>query len=420
MDMGAVGSLDRLGGGGGVPVHRSGIRAHTRGRAVGILLFMLLPVLAACNRPAAHEPPLRAVRVLELGASQAQAGTMVYAGEVRARVESRLSFRVPGKLLKRLVNVGESVRAGQVLAELDGQDLALAQASAQAGMQAARAQWEQQQADFKRYQMLHEQGFIGLAELQRREAALQAAQAQWAQAQAQWDLQRNQKTYALLRADAPGVITAVEAEVGAVVAAGTPVLRLAHDGPREVLLAMPEDRLEDIRALQRLEAALEGDGLKVRLWGQTIERPARIREVAQAADPLTRTLAVRLQILAPAKPDQQPATKMPEPVLGQTASVLWPRQSQSGFQLPLTALGQQGGRSVVWLWDSVTQTVSPQPVEVGGAQGNEVWVQSGLKPGQKVVTAGIHVLSPGQKVTLYTPPVSSTSLSGPAQAVQPR
>jgi multidrug efflux pump subunit AcrA (membrane-fusion protein) len=146
-------------------------------------------------------------------------------GEVRARVEARLGFRLSGKLAKRMVEVGQSVKVGQVLAQLDPSDLQLAVDSARAQAEAARTQRDLAAADFKRFQALKEQNFISGAELERRDAALKAAQAQLDQAQAQLAVQSNQAAYTSLRADASGVVTAVEAEVGQVLAAGATVLR---------------------------------------------------------------------------------------------------------------------------------------------------------------------------------------------------
>jgi RND family efflux transporter MFP subunit len=177
---------------------------------------------------------------------------MEFSGEVRARVESRLGFRLNGKLAKRMVEVGQSVKVGQVLAQLDPSDLQLAVDSARAQAEAARTQRDLAAADFKRFQALKEQNFISGAELERRDAALKAAQAQLEQAQAQLAVQSNQAAYTSLRADASGVVTAVEAEVGQVLAAGATVLRVAADGPREVQFSVPEDKITAIKTGQKV------------------------------------------------------------------------------------------------------------------------------------------------------------------------
>lgn len=342
-------------------------------------------VLAGCSKPEPAQEPVRAVRTLTV--SEAAAGaTLEYAAEVRARTESRLGFRVGGKMVRRAVDLGDSVARGQVLAQLDPQDLRLGQEAAQAALSAARANLDQASADFKRFKELRDQGFISSAELERRETALKSAQAQHQQALAQAGTQGNQAAYASLTADASGVITGVEAEPGMVVGAGTPVLRLAHDGPRDVVFSVPEDKINLVKAL-----AEQGAVLQVRLWSNPSETlPAKVRELAAAADPVTRTYLVKADI------------GRPDVTLGQTATVAVSLPQAVGVtKLPLSALMEHQGQSSVWLVDGTSMTVKPQPVRVAGAEGNQVLVASGLQPGQVVVTAGVHVLTPGQKVRLF-------------------
>ncbi|MDP3336578.1 MAG: efflux RND transporter periplasmic adaptor subunit, partial [Rhodoferax sp.] len=198
----------------------------------GGLLLVLSAVLAACSKPAPPAEPVRSVKLITVGV-QSAGSQLEYAGEVRARVESTLGFRVGGKLLERPVEAGQRVKTGQLLARLDAQDLGLAADAARAQVAAARTTRDLAAADFKRYSELKNQGFIGSAELERREAGFKSAQAQLDQAQAQLSAQGNLAAYASLVADAPGVVTAVLAERGQVLAAGTPVLQLAHDGARD-------------------------------------------------------------------------------------------------------------------------------------------------------------------------------------------
>jgi membrane fusion protein, multidrug efflux system len=206
-----------------------------------VCVCMTALLLAACARPEPPPAPIRAVRTMTVGTSQANVAHD-YAAEIRSRSESRLGFRVAGKLLSREVNLGDRVRAGQVLARLDGQDLRLGADAARAGVNAAQVQFDLAMADLRRYRELHQQGFIGAAELDRREAGVRSAQSQLDQAKAQWSVQGNQAAYATLVADAAGVVTAVEAEPGQVLAAGTPVVRMAYDGPRDAVFSVPEDR----------------------------------------------------------------------------------------------------------------------------------------------------------------------------------
>jgi RND family efflux transporter MFP subunit len=325
---------------------------------------------------------VRAVRVMTV-AADAAGGVQEYAGEVRARAESRLGFRVAGKMTARQAEVGQRVRLGQPLAQLDPSDLKLQQEAALAGLRAAQAAFDFAAADFKRYEELRAQGFISGMELERRETTLKSARAQLEQAKAQADVQGNIATYAVLTASASGIVTATE--VGAVLSAGTPVLRLAHDGPRDVVFSVPEDAALGIRALLGRR-----DALRVRPWGQAATLPATVREVAAAADPATRTFLVRADLGA--APVQ----------LGQTLTVQLdlPRRDAAA-RLPLTAVMRQQGQTAVWVLDPASMTVKVQPIVVAGADGNSVMVASGLQSGQRVVTAGVHTLTPGQKVKLY-------------------
>lgn len=349
------------------------------------LTITTVAALVACSRPAPPQEPIRAVKVLTVGAG-AQVATQEYAAEVRARVESRLGFRVGGKLLARPAEVGQRVRVGQVLAQLDPQDLKLAADAARAQVTAMRTNRDLAAADFKRYQALKDQNFISGAELERREATLQAAQAQLDQVQAQLAVQANQIAYATLTSDVAGVVTAVLAEPGQVVAAGSPVVQLAQDGTRDVVFAVPEDQVAGIRV---------GSAVQVRTWAGAGALPATVREVAASADPVTRTFTVKVAL----PPNSDLA-------LGSTVTVvpasLQPANAQV-IKLPTSALRQhgQGQATAVWVLEPASMTVRLQPIEVSATDGNEVVVTGGLTPGMQVVVTGVHVLAPGQKVTFY-------------------
>jgi RND family efflux transporter MFP subunit len=368
-------------------------------RALSLALLVSV-ALVACSRSEPVPEPVRAVRVMTVS-PQSAGGAYEYAGEVKPRVESRLGFRVGGKMVRRSVDVGEAVKAGQVLAQLDPQDLRLGQDAARAATAAAQANVDQLAADYRRYKDLRDQGFISSADLERREMSLKTARAQLDQAKAQSDVQSNQAAYAALVADASGVITGVDAEAGMVVAAGAPVVRLAHDGPRDVVFSVPEDKVETIHAL-----ASHPGRLKVRLWGdaQAQVRDATLREISAAADPLTRTFLVKADLGdAPAGSNWR---------LGQTATVTVALPAVPGVaKLPLSALKEEQGRTVVWIVDRQTMTVATRPVQVAGADGNEAVVSDGLAPGLVVVTAGVHVLAPGQKVKFWVEP-DATGLQG--------
>lgn len=352
-------------------------------RAAGAAL-VLAAGLAACKQAPPPPEPVRAVKVVEVGSS-AYGTAPEFAGEVKARVESRLGFRVAGKITRRQAEVGQHVQAGAVLAQLDPRDYQLAAEAARAQANAALTNRDLSAADLKRYQGLRAQNFISEAELQRRESTYKAAQAQLEQAQAQVASQGNQARYTNLVADAAGVVTAVEAEPGQVVSAGTPVVRVANDGARDVVFAVPEDRASLIAP---------GSPVTVRTWsGNAPALEGTVREVAAAADAVTRTYTVKVAVDAASAPP-----------LGATVYVQPKALSLAGAQvikLPTSALRQEGKGSAVWVLDKTSMTVRSQPVEVATADGNEAVIASGVAPGMLVVSAGVHVLAAGQKVSIY-------------------
>ena len=372
------------------------------------LSFALLSglVLSGCSKVEPAPEPVRAVRTVIVGSDTA-GGSYEFAAEVKARTESRLGFRVGGKIVRRDADLGDSVKRGQVLAQLDAQDFRLGQDAARAGLAAAQANHDQSVADYRRFKELRDQGFISSADLERRDTTLKASQAQLDQAKSQASVQGNQAGYAVLTADASGVITGIDADPGTVVAAGSPVLRLAHDGPRDLVFSVPEDKAGLIKAL-----GAQPGSFKVRLWGAAAELlPATLREIAAAADPVTRTFLVKVDLGSAASAGVR---------LGQTATVVVELPKTTGVvKLPLSALKEAQGSSVVWVVDRDSMTVKPVPVQLAGADGNEAVITGGLAPGVIVVTAGVHVLNPGQKVKLYVDPgaASGAGLGGASAAV---
>ena len=349
--------------------------------------------LAGCAK---HEPepePIRAVKVITAGEST-PVTVAEYAGEVRARVESRLGFRVAGKVIRRQAEVGQRVRAGEVLAQLDPADYALATQAARAQVRSAQTNLDLTAADFKRYKDLRQQDFISGAELERREAALKAAQAQLDQAQAQLAAQSHQEAYTALVADVSGVVTAVEVEAGQVVAAGVPVVRVAQDGARDVVFAVPEDKVAGVKV---------GAAMGVRAWTDDRVVQGRVREVAASADPVTRTFAVKLAVPAEQSPPLGSTVYVVPSGAGTKAA-----SSSAAIRLPLSALRKDGADSAVWVLDEASMTVRSQAVKVDRVDANEAVVSEGLQIGQRVVVSGVHVLTPGQKVTLYQPARAAT------------
>lgn len=344
--------------------------------------------IAACSKPEAVQEPVRAVKVITVGAGTLTSGGE-FAGEVRARVESRLGFRVAGKITQRQAEMGQHVNAGAVLAQIDASDYQLAVQAAQAQVAGARTQRDLAQAEYKRYEGLRAQNFISAAELERREASLKAAQSTLDQALAQAQNQGNQSAYTQLRADVSGVITSVDGEVGQVVAAGTPVFRLAQDGPRDAVFAVSENMVMRLQKGQLMSAVMAQGGPTVQ---------GRIREIAGSADPVTRTFNVKLAL--------ESGEKLP---LGASVNVQAAGLTVSPstvIKVPTSALRQEGKGSAVWVLDEAKMTVSSQAVEVGTADNNEAVIASGLTAGQRIVSAGVHVLNPGQKVTVYKAPIT--------------
>lgn len=360
-------------------------RALVRPIRSGVPVAVMLALMAGCSKEAPPAQGVRSVRTVVVGQASAPEGH-TYAAEIKARTETPLGFRVGGKVLTRPATLGASVRSGELLAELDAADLRLGEAAAQAALRSARSSFDLAQADLARYQSLRDQGFIGEAELQRRQATLKAARAALDQAQAQAGVQGHQTGYARLTADAAGVVTAVLVEPGAVVQAGTPVVRLARDGARDVVFSVPEDRQSALRPLVGRAGAV-----KVALWGDTDRRwPATVRELAGAADAASRTYLVKAE-LAPEAPGK----------LGQTATVTVPEEAPSpraGIVVPLTAVHEHEGRSQVWVLDTATSKVQRRVVVLDGTDGGAARILSGLNAGEVVVTAGVHVLTPGQQV----------------------
>ena len=349
------------------------------------LVVCAASVLVACGKPAPPPEPVRAVKVVSVSATS-DTSRLEFSAEVRPQVEARLGFRVAGKVQQRQAELGQRVRAGQLLAQLDVQDYQLAVDAARAQVRAALTTRDLAAADFKRFAALKDQNFISGAELERRESALKAAQAQLEQAQAQQLAQVNQADYTRLTAPTAGVITAVEVEPGQVVTAGSTVVRLAQDGPRDAVFAVPENQVGTMRP---------GAEVDVRPWSDPRSVVGRVREVAASADPATRTFQVKVGLPANAAF-----------ALGATVSVVprsTPAAAAAVIKLPLAALRQEGQGTAVWVLDPASMTVKSQPVQVGAIDGNEVGVTAGLAAGMQVVVTGVHVLAPGQKVSLYQP-----------------
>ena len=351
-----------------------------------VVAFCAAGALAACSKPAPPVEDIRPVRVIQLvvdaGAERSQ-----FAGDVRPRYESQLGFRVGGKIIERKVDVGATVKRGTVLMRLDPQDVKLAETQARATLRAAETERELAAADYKRHVNLRTQNFVSQAVLDAKQSALKAAQANVEAARAGLRGQSNQASYTTLIADIDGVVTALEAEVGQVVQAGTPVVRVARTAEKEVVIGIPEDKVERLR---------QSADVVVRLWAaadQTI--PGKIREIAPMADAATRTYTVKVAL--PERADVR---------LGMSATVELATGAAptGGLRVPLTALVNHQGASSVWIVEN--GAVRLVPVQVAGQVDNDVLVSGAVRAGQNVVTAGVNLLKPGQKVRILTADVA--------------
>jgi len=350
-----------------------------------LTLLTLVTLLAGCGREAAPPPAdIRPVRAEQVAPTRA-GGVGRYAGEIRARYETALAFRVAGRVSARMVEVGTQVKGGQVIATLDPQDYALAVRAAKAQLAAATAEAQLAQQDLQRFTALRTQNFISQAELDRRRTTAEAAQAQVRQLRAEVARQGNQQAYTRLTAPHAGVVTAIAFETGQVVAAGQPLAQLARSGELEARIDVPENALDAVRTAK---------ALTVRLWSQPDKTYAgRLRELSPMADAASRTYSARVSLLQP-----DAAVK-----LGMTATVEARQDAAPSLSVAQSALYRVSGRPQVWVVDRKTQKVAARSVQLGALNGERATIVSGLAAGEWVVTAGVHKLAPGQQVRLTHP-----------------
>ena len=342
---------------------------------------ILLLGLAACSAEKPAETA-RPALVVQPGGG-AEAALLAYAGEVRAREESPLAFRVGGNLVRRNVDAGARVQKGEVLALLDAGDFALQAQAAKAQLAAAEADLVRARGDRDRYAKLVGDKLISQSAYDAQVAAYKAAEGQARAARAQMDVMQNQEGYSQLRAPRDGVIASRQAEAGQVVAAGQTIFTLAADGGREVAIGLPENRIRDFSV---------GQPVMIELWNAPGQRlPGTIREIAPAADAQTRTYAARVSLVGEA---------IQQVELGQSARVyVQENGTQAALKLPLSAVQRgEDGKTSVWIVDPATGKVRAQAVQLGRYGENSVPVLGGLKATDWVVAAGGHLLREGQVV----------------------
>ncbi len=351
-------------------------------RSVPLLAAAALAFLSACGNGQVAPDPVRPV-LTQVVSSGAVATRDVYSGEIRARYETDLGFRVGGKIIARPVDAGARVSKGQVLARLDPQDAKLAAEAARAQLASAESDFALAKAELERNAGLLEKKFISQSAFDARQNAYNASRAKSEQMRSQAMMMLNQAEYTTLVADSDGVVISVAAEPGQVVAVGQPVLRLARAGEIEVVVNAPESQLSRF---------VVGEPVSIHLWADpTVVFAGRIREIAGGADPVTRTFTVRVAALDTPSRVQ----------LGMTANVGFKPQADDALVLlPLAALARDKSDPAVWVVDPKSGKVRMQPVKVGQFREDGVTITGGLKPGEHVVVAGVHKLRPDQVVRL--------------------
>ncbi|ANC02122.1 efflux RND transporter periplasmic adaptor subunit [Pseudomonas putida] len=342
-----------------------------------VLPLACLLLLTACGQEAAAPAAPRPALVIQPQPTGASADS--YPGEVRARFEPELAFRIGGKVSKRLVEEGQRVKADQPLAELDPQDVHLQLEANRAQMAAAEANLSLVRAERDRYQKLLDRQMVSHSQFDNAENLYRAGLARLKQAKAEFDVAGNQAEYAVLRAPQNGVIAKRQVEVGQVVAAGQTVFTLAADGEREVAIGLPE---------QQFARFSVGQAVSVELWSHPEQRfEGRIRELSPAADPRSRTFAARIAFTS----TQAPAE------LGQSAKVYIAHAEHSPLSVPLSAVTAEQGQAYVWRVGKDNR-LERAPVRLGPYGADSVPVLEGLGANDWVVAAGGHVLREGQEV----------------------
>jgi RND family efflux transporter MFP subunit len=355
--------------------------ALTAAVGLGTAAVIFGPAAATSREPdrAVQLDPRQGPQLVQIAvAKPAVASERAFTGVVAARVQSNLGFRVPGKVVERLVDIGQEVHAGQPLMRLDPKDLDLALTAKKNAVAAARAAAVQARDDEVRYRDLAAAGWASRQRYEQAKAAFDTAAAQLAAAEAEARVAENEATYSVLVADADGTVIETLGEPGQVVAAGQVAVRLAHAGPREASIDLPETVRPAI-----------GSAAQASLYGDDAKFPARLRQLSGAADPLTRTYEARY-ILGGA------GAQAP---LGATVTVYLPTGAPAtATSLPLSALDDEGKGPGVWILDVKKSRVSFHPVQVIQIGGETAMISGGLTVGQQIVALGGHFLHQGEHV----------------------
>jgi RND family efflux transporter MFP subunit len=365
-------------------------------RALAWAALLLVAVLAGCAREAEPPPPeIRPVRTVTV-ASRAADNSVALTGTVQAQNEINLSFRIDGRLVERLVEIGDNVRPGQLIARLDPQNEESSLQSVRAQLAGANAQLVEARSNYERMRDLVAEDAVSRAQYEQAKALLQSAEAQIQSLQGQVSLAQNRLSYTRLVSNVAGVVTARGPEPGEVVGAGRMVVQVAREGARDAVFDVPA-QIKDTAPLDPQVVVSPGKAggnsrdLSVALvMDPKVTAIGRVREVSPRADPVTGTFAVRVRLIDP------PAAMR----LGSTVTGRMKLDGTPAIQVPATALVRADGKTAVWVVDRATGTVSLRNIELGNADADSVQVAAGLKPGDVVVTAGVQALRPGQKVRM--------------------
>jgi len=335
--------------------------------------------LTGCKSSASPQDPRTESKLVEIAAvAPAVPAERGFTGTVRARVQSDLTFRVPGKIIERLVDTGEAVRQGEPLMRIDRTDYVHAIAVQVGNVAAARARLTQAAADEERYRQLVSSGAVSRSAFDQAKAAADSARALLRGATAALKVAQDEGRYSTLVADADGTVMETLAEPGQYVAAGQVVLELAHAGPREAAIDLPETVRPAI-----------GSTAGAVLYGSTTLSPVRLRQLSDAADPLTRTFEARYVL-------EGTAAKAP---LGATITVYLSASAASAeMSVPLGAIDDEGRGPGVWVYDEAASSVSFRPVHVAQLADETAIVTRGVRIGESIVALGGHSLYEGEQV----------------------
>ena len=353
-----------------------------RGLRLLLPLLAALGLLAACQRevekPAPEVRPVRTVTIEK----RAVGSTVQITGNVQAQTEVNQSFRIDGRLIERLVDVGDTVKAGQLIARLDPQNEESGVQSARAQLSAAQARLVEARANYQRMRELVVEDAVSRAQYDQAEALRKTAESQVEAAQSQVSLANNRLGYTRLFSSTSGVVTARGPEPGEIVAPGRMVVQVAQEGGRDAVFDVPVQVKNSAPRHPNIQVVLAGD--------PAVTAAGRVREMAPRADPVTGTFAVRVRLIDP------PAAMR----LGSTVTGRMTLDAAPAIEVPATALVRSSGQTAVWVVEPNAKTVSLREIGVGPSGASSVQVTSGLADGDIVVTAGVQALRPGQKVSL--------------------